>query len=123
MAGGATLRVKNLRQMHRALKQADDGLKRELEQELKAAGEIVATEAQQRFSAIDVRSAAGIRSRVKGFGRVTVEQQRRKKTGLRPDFGALQMRRALLPARAANEDRVLQSVEGMLDRIGREAGF
>jgi hypothetical protein len=123
VAQGASLKVKNLRQLHRALKNVDDDLKRELEQELRAAGDIVALDAQQRFSVIDVGSAAGIRSRVKGFGRVVVEQQRRKRTGERPDFGALQMRRALLPARAANEDRVLESVEGMLDRIGREAGF
>ena len=46
------------------------------------------------------RSAAGFRSRVKGFGRVMVEQRRRKTTGLRGDYGALQMQQALIPARS-----------------------
>jgi hypothetical protein len=35
----------------------------------------------------------------------------------------LQMRRALLPAMALNEDEVVHRLEGMLDRLGRKAGF
>ncbi len=108
-----------LRQLHKKLKDYDDGLKRELEVKLRDAGDIVATGAQQRFSAIDVRSAAGFRSRVKGFGRVVVEQRRRKTTGLRGDYGTLQMERALLPSRADNHQRVVDSMENMLQTLGR----
>ena len=74
---------------------------------------------QQRFSSIDVRSAAGFRSRVKGFGRVMVEQRRRKTTGLRGDYGVLQMQRALLPSRAENEPRVVRSIDNMLETLGQ----
>lgn len=117
------VKVTNLRQMHKAFKDYDDGVKKGFEQELRDAGDIVATGAQQRFSAYDVRSAAGIRSRVKGFGRVVVEQQRRKTTGFHPSFGSLQMTRALIPSRAENEPRVIEAVEGMLDRVGVKEGF
>jgi hypothetical protein len=117
------VKITNLRQFHRALKDYDEDLKRELEQELKDAADIVRTEARRRFSAIDVRSAAGFRPRVRGFGRVVVEQSRRRTSGLRGDFGSLQMRRALIPAVADNQGRVLEAVEGMLDRIGRQEGF
>lgn len=117
------VKVKGLRQLHRALKNLDEGVKRELEQELRDAGEIVATGSRQRFLGIDARSAAGFKSRVKGFGRVVVEQSRRRTTGLRGDYGSLQMRRALLPSLVENEPRVLNAVEGMLDRLGRKEGF
>ena len=118
-----TLRVKGLRQLHRALKDYDDGLKRELEAELRAAGEIVAADARTRFLGVDARSAAGFKSKVRGFGRVVVQQSRRRTTGLRGDFGSLQMRRALLPSVNENQARVLETVEGMLDRLGRKEGF
>ena len=90
-----------------------------LERELKEAGDIVATASQQNFSTIDVRSSAGFRSRVRGFGRVVVEQRRRKTTGLRGDYGVLQMQRALIPALADNNDRVVRSVNDSLDRLSR----
>lgn len=117
------LKVRGLRELHRALKNYDNGLKRDLEAELRAAGEIVASGARSRFVGIDSRSAAGFKSRVKGFGRVVVEQSRRRTTGRRGDFGSLQMRRALLPSVAENESKVMNSIEGMLDRLGRENGF
>ena len=117
------VRVKGLRQLHRALKEYSDDVKRELEQELRAAGEIVATSARSKFVGIDQRSAAGFKSKTKGFGRVVVQQSRRRTTGRRGDFGSLQMRRALLPAVGENQAQVLEHIEGMLDRIGRRNGF
>jgi hypothetical protein len=119
----SSIKITNLRQFHRALKDYDEDLKRELEQELKDAADIVRTDARRRFSTIDVRSAAGFRPRVKGFGRVLVEQSRRRSTGQRPDFGSLQMRRALIPAVYDNRERVMDAVENMLDRIGLQEGF
>lgn len=118
-----SVKVHGLRELHRALKNYADDVKKELEAELKDAGEIVATGARARFAMIDARSAAGFKPRVRGFGRVVVEQTRRRKTGRRPDYGRLQMRRALLPAREAAEPRVVDALEAMLDRIGRKEGF
>jgi hypothetical protein len=117
------VKVKGLRQLHRALKNYDNGLKLQLEAELRQAGEVVASGAQSRFVGVDARSAAGFKSRVKGFGRVVVQQSRRRTTGLRGDFGSLQMRKALLPSVAENEPMVIRSIEGMLDRLGRTEGF
>lgn len=123
MAAAGQVKVKGLRQLNRAFKEYNNDLKRELERELRAAGDIVAQDARSRFMGIDARSAMGYKSRVKGFGRVVVEQSRRRTTGLRPDYGSLQMRRALLPSVADNETKVLAAVDGMLGRLGRENGF
>ena len=118
-----SLKVTGLRELHRALKNYDDDLKRELEDELRAAGELVTESSRARFVNTDARSAAGFKSKVKGFGRVVVQQSRRRTTGRRGDYGSLQMRRALIPAVAENEATVIRHMEGMLDRLGRENGF
>lgn len=115
--------IRGLRQLQSALKRYDSSLLHELDKELRDAGQVVADSARDRFSSIDARSAAGFRPRVRGFGHVVVEQRRKRTTGLRGDFGSLQMRRALLPAVAENRQQVLDHVEGMLDRLGRENGF
>ena len=117
------VRVHGLRELHSALKRYDERLKHELESELKQAGQIVADDARSRFSRYDEKSAAGFRPRLRGFGRVVVEQRKRRTTGQHPDYGALQMRRALLPAVMSNEEKVVEALDGMLDRLGREAGF
>ena len=117
------VRIKGLRQLHSALKRYEADLKRELENELRDAGQIVAEQARDRFGSVDARSAAGFRPRLRGFGRVVVEQRLRRTTGMRGDYGSLQMRRALLPAVEASQDRIMEHVEGMLDRLGRENGF
>lgn len=118
-----SVKVNGLRQLHRAFKEYDNGLKLELEQELRDAGDLVATGARTRFLGVDARSATGFKTRVKGFGRVVVQQSRRRTTGRRGDYGSLQMRRALLPSLAENEPQVMDAVEGMLDRLGRREGF
>ena len=38
-------------------------------------------------------------------------QRQKKKTGKRPDFGALQMREGFIPALNDNEDDIAQTVE------------
>jgi hypothetical protein len=54
---------------------------------------------------------------------VAVEQSRRRTTGLRPDFGVLQMQRALLPALDTKQSEVVDKVEQLLDTLGKNAGF
>ena len=79
-------------------------------------GEIVRSDAAQRFNKYNARSAAGYRVRVRQRG-VEVDQSLRKTTGLRPDYGALQMRRALLPALYAKQDEVVAEFEKALDEV------
>jgi hypothetical protein len=118
----SAVRVKGLRELQSALRKVNRGLNKELRAELKNVGEVVRADATSRFSGIDARSASGYKVRVRQRG-VAVEQSLKRVTGRRGDYGALQMRRALLPAMASNEDEVVHRLEGMLDRLGRSAGF
>jgi hypothetical protein len=54
---------------------------------------------------------------------VFVRQQARKVTGLRGDFGAVQMRNAFEPALDENAHRIGRDVEDALDRWINSAGF
>lgn len=118
-----TVRIKGIRELNSALARYDKELKKELERELRDAAQKVADSARARFAGIDQKSAMGFRPRIRGFGRVVVEQRYRKTTGQHPNFGSLQMRRALLPALASESDNVVRALEGMLDRLGLEEGF
>lgn len=117
MAGA--VRVKGLRELNRALRKSSSEVKKGLRKELRQAAEIVAGEARRRFARIDARSAGGMRPRVRAGGAV-VEQRRRRVTGKRPDYGALQMREALVPALESKRDEVERHIEGTLDRISRD---
>ncbi len=97
-------------------------LTRDLRAELREAGDIVRDESRSRFSGISPRSAAGYRTVVRARG-VAVEQRLGRTTGARPDFGALQLRRALNPALEAKTGEVERQLEGMLDRLGSRNGF
>lgn len=112
----ATVRVHGLVELNRAIKKADRETQDKLKEPFRRIGEIVRAEAQERFSTIDSRSASTfkVKTLVKG---VRVEQSRRKTTGLRGDFGALQMRRALLPALDAKQPEVIRELEGGLEEI------
>src|SRR4029077_5411838 len=97
MAQGATLRVEGYRQLMQALAKSDKATRKAVRDELRHAGDQVKTGASLRFARTDARSAAGYRTRVRQRG-VAVEQSLRKTTGKHPEFGALQMRRALIPS-------------------------
>jgi hypothetical protein len=118
-----TVRVRGLRELHRDFKKMSKELGKEVDAELKKAAEPVRDDARSRFSGYSARSAAGYRVRSRGFGTVVVEQSRRKTTGQRPDFGSLQMRRALLPALHSKSDEVSSRIDRMLGRWGGEYGF
>lgn len=106
-----------------ALKKYDSGLKKQVEARLLEAANRVAADARGRFSDVDNRSAAGFRPRLRGFSRVVVEQRLRRKTGDRPDYGALQMTKALLPAMAENQEKVIEDLDRMLDELARRSDF
>lgn len=113
---GATLQVHGYRQFMQALQLADKESRKAARDELRKAAEHVRLDGAQLFAPTDARSAAGYRTRVRQRG-VAVEQSLRRTTGTRPNFGGLQMRRALLPALERNEERTVRETEDALERI------
>jgi hypothetical protein len=115
-----TVRVHGLRELQSALKKADGGLDKMLKAELKKAGDLVkgdATGKGSRYSGIGPYRTA-VRSRG-----VAVEQSKGKVTGLRGDFGALQMRNVLEPSLQENEAEARRIVEHGLERLISSAGL
>src|SRR5262252_9640675 len=110
MAQQETIVVKGWKELIRASRQAEPNTRRELRAAFREAGDLVRSDAAARFTPIDARSAAGYKVRIRQRG-VAVEQSLRKTTGKRPDYGALQMRRALLPALTTNEAETEQRIE------------
>jgi hypothetical protein len=116
MPEGATLRVDGYRQLMQALARSDAASRKAVRDELRVAGEHVRQDAGSRFSRYDARSAAGYKTRVRQRG-VAVEQSLRRTTGKHPEFGSLQMRRALVPALEGNEEATVRAMDEALDRI------
>lgn len=110
------VRVKGLRELQRALKDADKELRLAVRAELREAGEIVRREGQALFERYSPKSAAGYRVRVRMRG-VAVEQSLRRTTGQHPEFGRLQLREALEPALDAKEGEVMGRLEEALDNV------
>jgi hypothetical protein len=110
------VRIRGYKQFLRAVNRADKATKHAVKAELRRVGDAVKSDAAARLSQYDAGSAAGLRTRVRVRG-VAVEQSLRKTTGLRPDYGALQMTRALLPAVRENEQRTEQAMEAAIDRV------
>jgi hypothetical protein len=111
-----TVRVRGLREFQRAAARAGKESRTEVRAALREAAEPVRSEAVALFTPVDARSAAGYRVAVRQRG-VAVEQRLRKTTGRRPQYGALQMTRALLPALKRHEHTIERRVERALDRI------
>lgn len=118
MAGG--LRVRGYTELLRAFDHTSKEMKKGLRDELRSAGRIVQTDATSRLARYGRGDAIKLRTVVRRRG-VTVESARRKTTGLRPDFGSLQMRRGLLPAVESKQAEVERKIEQTLDRVA--AGF
>lgn len=114
-----TVRVLGLAQVQRDLRMLAGGMDKGLQAELKEIGDMVASDARSRFSRYDEKSAAGIIPRVR-VGVVVVEQKLRKTTALRPDWGRLQMRKALEPALEDKQDDILRMTHVMVDRVIHE---
>lgn len=116
MPQNATVQVKDFRLFMAALAATDRKTQRAAREEIRKAGDAVRLEAGVRFGPVDRRSAAGYRTRVRQRG-VAVEQSLRRTTGRRPDFGGLQMRRALVPALEHNEEATARALEHALDEV------
>lgn len=116
----ATVRVKGLRSLLRATDAAGKETKRLVRDELRKTAEPVRDEARRLFSPIDAGSAASYGISVRKVGTVSVEQRKRRTTGQHPEFGALQMREALLPALASKGDEVVAELDAALERLARK---
>jgi hypothetical protein len=112
----ATIRVSGLREFQRALARGDKETRKQVRAVLRKSGEAVRAEATSLFTRVDADSAAGYRVVVRQRG-VSVEQSRRRTTGKHPQYGALQMRIALLPAVVTKETETVGLFEKALDDI------
>lgn len=95
---------------------------KELRKSLVEAARPVAEAAQQKLSRYRGASVQTIRPRAVATG-AFVTQGAKKVTGLRADFGVLQMVRVLEPALAENYDAILKGAEKAIDRLGERNGF
>lgn len=116
MVGRGTLAVRGLRELQRALRLADPALRKEIRERYRKVGRLVQEDASRRFDEYDPKTAAGFRTYVRQRG-VQVEQSLRKTTGLRPDWGSLQMREGLLPATEAKGEEIVREFERAIDDV------
>lgn len=115
----AAIRVEGLQELGRTFKRMEKTTAKTMRDGLRGAGRIVAEDATSRESRYP--GLSGFTSRI-GRG-TSVEVKRRRSTGTRGDFGALLMRRVLLPAQRAREDEVVRALEEMLGRWAAREGF
>lgn len=116
MAQGATLQVKGYTDFQRALRAAEKDDRLAVRGVFRHVGDQVKRDAVQEVNPVDAKSAAGYRTYVRQRG-VGVEQSLRKTTGLHPEWGAWQMRHALVPALQANEEDTKRRIELALDQV------
>ncbi len=113
------VRIEGLEPLIAGLKRLEPLVAAGLKVELKKAGDLVRADAQQRFEGTSPESAMGYRVYLRQAGsRVDVEQSLSRVTGLRPDWGALQMRRALIPALEEKQDQLFSAAERMIQEVG-----
>lgn len=128
-----SLHYEGLRELAQALRDTDRDLLNQLKDELEKVGEVVRIDAVGRFTKGVARSvsiqqtAANFETRVRAGGQakelVVVAQRLAKTTGKRPDYGALQMTRALLPARDAKIGEAAQILEDGAVKLLHDHGF
>lgn len=112
--------------MIRALKLVDEDIVRDVKDELYKAGDLVRQEARRRFEPFSPFSAQGFVTRVRplsGGSLVSIEQNLRKTTAARPQWGALQMTEALIPAREVVMDDVMDELDDLVGKVLRQYGF
>lgn len=108
--------MKGLREFQAALRKADRETKRHVRAVWRKTAEPIRNLARAKFSGVDARVASKFRVAVRAAG-VSVEQPARKTTGMRPNFGELQMRRALIPALEEKRDDYLDAMDNAAEEI------
>jgi hypothetical protein len=114
--------VAGLREVNAAFRKIDKKLAVDFGNDLKKAAAPVVEDVKSKETRWAGASINTIRAKRSG-PRVFVEQSARKKTGLRADFGALQMRDALEPALEENTNAVFTEVERVLEKYASSADF
>lgn len=114
--GGATVRVEGLREVQRAFRKMSGELNPALRTALREAAWPVARtvrEYEGKWTGASVKTI-GPKTTLMG---ASVTQRARKVTGRRPDFGALQMRQAFIPALEDHAEDIQHAAEHVLDVI------
>lgn len=106
-----------MRELIRDADQVGGKVKRRVRDDLRQVGELVAVDAYRRFSSYDENTAKHFRPTVRRTGTVVVEQRLRKTTGLRPDWGTLQMKKALIPAANDKAQELERKLRESVERI------
>ena len=116
------VRVHGLMELNRAFKKIDSEIGTVLRADLLHAAQPVAESAKGKIGRYQGASLGTIVPKVLSRS-VFVYQNARKVTGLRGDYGALQMRKGLEPALEENTERIVASVNLAIDRLAAHAGF
>lgn len=118
---GVTIKVQGLKELDRAFGKVDKDLRKELRVALKEAAGIVADDARGRAERFGSKTAGGIKP-YSLTGSAVVRQSIGGRR-IRPVFGSILMRDALLPAVEAQQEKVVARLDRMLDEVGSGAGF
>lgn len=118
----ATIKVEGYREAARALHQMDRSAEKEVRAALKKAAGPVVEEARGLIGKYQGASTKTIGPKTVQKG-VYVTQRARKVTGKRGDFGALQMRKGLIPALNNNAAEIEKDVLDAVDELALRAGF
>lgn len=112
---GVTVKITGLREVQRAFGRMSGRLGPELRAGLRKAAEPIAEDARskEKWQGASVRT---IGPKVTLAG-AAVTQRAKKVTGARPDYGALQMREAFIPALEEHVDDVERAAEEVLTTI------
>jgi len=113
-----TLRVTGYREFLRATNRAEKESKTFVKDNFRRVGEVVRAPAADDLRGLQPsgKSAAGLRTVVRVRG-IAVEQTLRKVTGKRPDWGATQMRKILIPNLESHERDIEQAMEKAIDNV------
>lgn len=111
------LAVQGLREFLQATDRAGVATKRLVREGLAEATEPVRADAQKRFEPYSTYSASKYYISIRRAGWVYLQSRLRKTTGKHPEWGALQMSEAFVPAAQAGEIVVARGLEMQFDKI------
>jgi len=122
MPSAERIKVIGVREVQASFARYERGVKKTVSKAGYAAAKIVSTDARPRFSGISSKTATGFVPSVRG-PIAKVRQRIGPTTGLRGDFGSLQMKRALLPALYSKQGEAVRVYETQLEILQKEAGL
>lgn len=114
-----TLAVEGFANLIKGFRAYDRGFKTRARQVLRQVGEGTRADAANTMAPFSQKTAAGYKVAVRQRG-IEVRQSVRKTTGRHPEYGAFQMRNALLPARARNAPEAEREMERALSILAAQ---